>query len=404
MVKKIKVEQLQPGMYIHDLNCGWLDHPFLKSSLKVTDEELIKKIGSHGICEVYIDTEKGIDIADAATKEEIKQEIQSRLKDIYVEEVVTDCHVPIKEELARAKAIRREAKDTVKGIMNDIRFGRNIERGKVEEVVDKMAVSIFRNQDAILSLAKIRKVDEYTYAHSVSTCALMLAFGKHLGFEAEELREAGIGAMLHDIGKVKVPLHIVNKRGPLTDDEIIQVREHVRFGCTLLEETPGISDISIMITAEHHERVDGRGYPNGLAGDDISRYGKVAAIIDVYDSMTSNRSYRNRIPATDALGKLFEWSKINFDDDLVQQFVRCIGIYPIGSLVYLENGLIAVVINHGLKSLLHPLIRVVFDTKRNSYVRPYDIDLAQDPDLSSEDRIMSYASPDQWNINPEIYF
>jgi HD-GYP domain-containing protein (c-di-GMP phosphodiesterase class II) len=178
----------------------------------------------------------------------------------------------------------------------------------------------------------------------------------------------------------------------------------VRFGCTILEETSGISDISIMIAIEHHERVDGRGYPNGLAGDDISLYGKVAAIIDVYDSMTSNRSYRNRVPATDALGKLFEWSKINFDDELVQQFVRCIGIYPIGSLVYLENGLIAVVINHGLKSLLHPLIRVVFDTKRNSYVRPYDIDLAQDPDLSSEDRIMSYASPDQWNINPEIYF
>jgi HD-GYP domain-containing protein (c-di-GMP phosphodiesterase class II) len=404
MVKKIKVEQLQPGMYIHDLNCGWLDHPFMKKRLKITDEKMIEKIESYGICEVYIDTEKGTDIVDAPTKEEIKRDIQNRLKDVYVTEVETDCDVPIKEEIVRAKAIRHEAKETVKSIMSDIRFGRNIERGKVEDIVDKMSVSIFRNQDALLSLGKIRKIDEYTYAHSVSTCALMLAFGKHLGFESQELREAGIGAMLHDIGKVKVPVHIINKKGALTDDEIAQVRGHVRFGCAMLEDTSGISEISIMVAAEHHERIDGRGYPNGLAGDDLSRYGKAAAIIDVYDAMTSNRCYRNRVPATDVLGKLLEWSKFNFDGEFVQKFVRCIGIYPIGSLVYLENGMIAVVISHGLKSLLHPLIRVIFDTKRNSYVRPHDIDLAQEPDLSSGDRIMSYASPDQWNITPEIYF
>jgi len=403
MVKKIKTEQLQLGMYIHDFNCGWLDHPFLKSRLKVTDEKLIEKIESYGICEVYIDTQKGIDIADAPTKDEIKREIQSRLRDVYVTEVETDCEVPIKEEIVRAKAIRQEAKETIKSIMNDIRFGRNIERGKVEEIVDKMAVSIFRNQDALLSLSKIRKIDEYTYAHSVSVCALMLAFGKHLGFKSQELREAGIGAMLHDIGKIKVPLEIINKRGTLSDEEIKLVREHVRFGCAMLEETSGISETSILVAAEHHERVDGMGYPNGLSGDDISRYGKAAAIIDVYDSMTSNRSYRNRIPATDALGKLFEWSKLNFDGRLVQEFVRCIGIYPIGSLVYLESGLLAVVISHGIKSLLHPIIRVIFDTKKNSYIRPYDIDLAQESDESGGDMIISYASPDQWNVTPEIY-
>jgi len=228
MVKKIKTEQLKVGMYIHDLNCGWLDHPFLKSRLKVTDEKLIEKIGSYGICEVYIDAEKGIDIADAPTKGEIKREIQSRLKDVYVTEAETDCKVPIKEEIVRAKMIRHEAKETLKSIMNDVRFGRNIERGTVEGIVDKMAASVFRNQDALLSLGKIRKIDEYTYAHSVSTCALMMAFCRHLGYEAEELREAGIGAMLHDIGKVKVPLEILNKRGALTEGSVSMYGSAVR--------------------------------------------------------------------------------------------------------------------------------------------------------------------------------
>lgn len=370
----------------------------------MTDEKLIRKIEDYGICEVYIDTEKGTDIVDAPTREEITREIQDRLRDVYVTEVDTECRAPVQEEIVRAKVIRHEAQETVKSIMNDMRFGRNIEKGKVEEIVDKMALSIFRNQDAILSLGKIRRTDEYTYAHSVSTCALMLAFGKYLGFEAQELREAGIGAMLHDIGKVKVPLYILNKNGALTDDEIASVREHVAFGCQMLEETPGISEISIAVAAEHHERIDGKGYPKGVAGNDISRYGKVAAIIDVYDAMTSDRCYRSRIPPTDVLGKLFEWSKFNFDGTLVQQFVRCIGIYPVGSLVYLESGLIAVVISHGMKSLLHPVIRVIFDTKRNRYIRPYDIDLLHDYDAGGGNGIMSYASPDQWRITPEIYF
>jgi len=404
MVKKVSVEQLQPGMYIHDLNCGWLEHPFLKSSLKIIDHSLIAKIESYGIREVYIDTEKGMDVPDAPTKEEVRKEIQERLRDVYGTEVETESPVPIREEIRRAKMIRQEAQETVKCIMSDIRFGKNVEKRQIEDIVDKMSSSIFRNQDALLSLGKIRKADEYTYAHSVSTCALMIAFCRYLGFDAAELKEAGIGALLHDIGKLKVPLEILNKKGPLSDDEIIRVREHVRFGCELLESTSDIRGISILVAAEHHERVDGMGYPKGLAGDAISLYGKIAAIIDVYDAMTSTRCYRGRIPATDVLGKLFEWSKYNFDAPLVQKFVRCIGIYPIGSLVYLENGLIAVVIAHGRESLLHPVIRVIFDAKRNRYIRPYDIDLSRQSDEKDESRILSYASPDQWNITPEFYF
>jgi HD-GYP domain-containing protein (c-di-GMP phosphodiesterase class II) len=404
MVKKIKAEQLEPGMFIHNLDCGWLNHPFLTNSLQIKDQALIAKILGYGIHEVYIDTDKGMDISGAITEEEVKRETQHELRSAVDSEPEMHSKVSIKEELNRAKEIKKDAKKMIQHIMNDIRFGKNIEKDRVEEVVDRMVGSIFRNQDALLSLGKIKNSDEYTFTHSVSVCALMLAFGRYLGYDAKLLREVGIGAMLHDIGKVKVPMALLNKEGALSDDEIRQVREHVTYSRVMLEETPGIADTSILVAAQHHERIDGRGYPAGLKNDEISEYGQAAAIIDVYDAMTSHRCYKRRVPPTEVLRKLFEWSRFYFNAELVQKFVRCIGIYPIGSLVYLESGLIAVVINHGVTNLLYPVIRVIFDSKRQSYIKPYDIDLASQVAGENEEKLVSYACQDHWNLDSRNYF
>jgi HD-GYP domain-containing protein (c-di-GMP phosphodiesterase class II) len=218
------------------------------------------------------------------------------------------------------------------------------------------------------------------------------------------LREVGIGAMLHDIGKVRVPAEILNKEAKLTEDEIKIVRKHVHYGQLILEDTPGIADTSVLVAVQHHERIDGSGYPDGLKGKEISQHGQAAAIIDVYDAMTSHRVYKYRVPPTEVLRKLFEWSKYYFDEDLVQNFIRCIGIYPIGSMVYLESGLIGVVLNHGVDSLLHPVIRIIFDAKKQSYIRPYDLDLSKQTGAGDQEKIVSFASQEHWNINAEIYF
>lgn len=404
MIKKISVQQLKSGMFIHDLNCAWLVHPFLANSIRVDNKEIVEKVITCGMQEVYIDTDKGDDIADAPTEEEVNQEIQQELNNVIQAESKIICEVPIQEEIVKAKEIKKEAKHTIQKIMNDVRFGKNIEKGKVEEIVDGMVGSIFRNQDALLSLGMIKRSDEYTFTHSVSVCVLMLAFGRHLGYDAQMLREVGIGAMLHDIGKVKIPVEILNKEGRLSEEEIEIVREHVDHGRIILEGTPGIADISIMVAAQHHERIDGTGYPAGLRGEEISHYGQAASIIDVYDAMTSHRHYRYRVPPTEVLRKLYDWSRFYFSSDLVQQFIRCIGIYPIGSMVYLESGLIGVVVEHGIESLLHPVVRIIFDTKKQSYVRPYDVNLAQQSDEETEQKIVSYASQELWNINSEIYF
>ncbi|UCH46172.1 MAG: HD-GYP domain-containing protein [Nitrospiraceae bacterium] len=402
MIKKIKIEELKPGMHIHDLNCGWLYHPFVSNSMTVKDDQIIQKIGRQGIREVYIDTDKGWDVVDAPTEEEVREEIREGLDRVAEEQVDYLPQVSLREELANASKIKKEAKQTVHDIMDDVRFGRQVSTERIEPVVDRMIDSIFRNQDALLSLSRIRTVDEYTYTHSMTVGILMITFGKHLGFDLSLLREVGVGGILHDVGKMKVPMKILTSAGVLSGEDLKTVKGHVIHSRTLLEETKGMTEISILLASQHHERVDGSGYPDGLKGDEIEVYSQAAAIIDVYDAMTSDRCYQRRMPPTDVLGKLYEWSKYHFNTELVQHFVKCVGIYPIGSLVLLDNGFLAVVVNHGQKSMLQPVVRIIYNTHKDSHIIPYDVDLAR-PSKDGEQRIVSAASPDFWNINPEIY-
>ncbi|NOZ68110.1 MAG: HD-GYP domain-containing protein [Deferribacteres bacterium] len=400
MIKKIKIEQLKPGMYVHDFNYPWLKHPFLGTTTKVKDEKTIEKIAGCGIRELYIDTDKGLD-ADAPTEQEVSRDIQAKLDRIGQGRQERKYIVPLRHEIAKAEAIKKEARQTVRSIMEEARFGRRITTERVEPVVEKMIESILRNQDALICLGRIKEADEYTYMHSMSVCVLMLSFGRYLGFNDRQLKEVGIGAMLHDVGKMKVPLKILNSRRPLSDREFSQIKRHVEYSNVLLEETGGIAETSVILASEHHERVDGTGYPHGLKGEQISFYGQAAAIADVYDAMTSKRCYQRRYEPTEVLKKLYEWSG-HYNPELVQHFIRCIGIYPVGSLVRLESGLLAVVIQHSEKDLLHPVVRVIYDTKRDKFVLTYDIDLSQ-PGKGGPDRIVCSESSDKWRIRTERY-
>ncbi|UCE72080.1 MAG: HD-GYP domain-containing protein [Nitrospiraceae bacterium] len=254
-----------------------------------------------------------------------------------------------------------------------------------------------------MSLVRIRNVDEYTYVHSMSVSIIMLTFGKYLGFEPQQLKEIGVGGMLHDIGKMKIPAGILKKKVPLTDTEYDIVRGHVDHGRTLLEETKGVTEKSVLLASQHHERVDGTGYPRRLKAVEIEKFAQMAAIADVYDAMTSQRCYQRKYEPTEVLKKLYEWSDSLFDKELVQHFVRCIGIYPVGTLVRLDSHMLGVVISHGVESLLKPVVRIVYDIKNRRYVTPCDVDLSQPEGKGGEYRILSYASQDQWNINPGHY-
>jgi len=402
MIKKIRIEQLRPGMFIHDLNCRWLDHPFLKNRFYIRDERSIRKIAEYGIREIYIDTDRGIDVIDAEDGVTSPPGDGAPWSDQGGGDrdhpLGTHAHreerAPLREEILRAREIKRDAKRIICDIMDDVRFGRPVRKEKVEHVVDRMIDSIFRNQDALISLAKIKKVDEYTYMHSVSVCVLCLSFGRFLGLSRDLLREFGTGAMLHDIGKIKVPYHILNSSTGLSKEEYEIIKRHVEFGYEVLCESAMISETSLLVVRQHHERLNGTGYPLGLKGGDISHVGRIVAIADVYDAMTSRRNYQKQFHPTEVMKRLYQWSGELFDPELVQRFIKCMGIYPVGTVVKLSNGFLAIVTGITTENLLQPTVRIFYDTRRETFTPPFTVNLSED----TETTIIGYEPVDKWNI------
>jgi putative nucleotidyltransferase with HDIG domain len=260
---------------------------------------------------------------------------------------------------------------------------------------------VLRNEHALISLARIKRKDEYTYLHSLAVSALCISFGVHLGLTPEEIKALSIGGLLHDIGKVKMPLEVLNKPGPLTEREFEIMKTHVAHGACILQETSGIDESSMCVTRHHHERLDGTGYPCGLKGEQIDKLGRIGAIVDIYDAMTSERCYKGAIQPPAVIRKLYEWSHGYLDRGLVEQFIIHMGIYPVGALVRLRSGIIGVVVEQNEESLLAPIVRAVFDSKRSRPVTPFEIDLSRRPAGMRLDEIVGFEEPAEWNLNPE---
>jgi len=389
MIKLIPVSKLRVGMYVHDLNRDWIEHNFLRNRFLIKNEKTLQQILALGEGEISIDTSRGADV------EEI-QDLPSPIKPLMTprQEPVVVRPARLGEERRHAKKLHAEANRIVHSMMNDVRMGRQIAIEHVENVVGRIVDSIFRQQNALLPLAQLKDHDNYTFQHSVSVCALMTSFARALALSHEIIREIAIGALLHDVGKATIPDAILNKTNKLTDAEFEQMKTHVVQSKIILEATPGISPIAVSVAAQHHERFDGSGYPNKLKGEAIDRYGQMSAIVDVYDAITSNRCYHEGMPPTEALRRMLEWSKIHFNPELVQIFIRSIGIYPTGSLVRLESGRLAIVEEQHLDKLTEPTVKTIFHT-RGYYLKPELIDLRY-----SQDRITGYEDFGYWQIDP----
>lgn len=389
MLKKIPVEKLTLGMHLQAFCGAWLDHPFWRTKFVLTDPNDLLLIAESPIKEVWIDISKGGDVDTAAG--EIMTEVVSAA-DIPPEQPVVQEKASFTDEVKRATKIVAKGKEAVVSMFQEARMGKAIEAEAAAPLVEEISNSVMRNPGALISLARLKTADDYTFMHSVAVCALMIALARQLDLDEQQVREAGMAGLLHDLGKAMIPLEVLNKPGKLTDEEFALVKTHPEEGHKLLLEGSGVSEVTKDVCLHHHEKIDGSGYPKGLNGETMSLFAKMGAVCDVYDAVTSNRPYKAGWDPAESIKRMAEWTG-HFDPMVFQAFVKSLGIYPIGSLVKLASGKLGVVIEQGEQSLLKPKVKIFFSTKSQAYIKPEVIDLARSPE-----KIAGREDAAKWDI------
>ena len=408
MLKKIRVDQVRLGMHLHALEGAWMDHPFWKTRFIIRDDEQLKKLQDSVIQEVWIDPEKGLDVVEAAAFPAPARAPAAASAPAPVaaarplpanpvsRPAATPVPAPSKsfaEEMRTATAVCQKGKAQVQKMFNEARLGRAIDAESFRPLVEEISDSVIRNPGAIVSLARLKTQDDYSYMHSVAVCALMVALGRELGFDEEQCRTAGTAGLLHDVGKALMPLGILNKPGKLTDEEFDVMRSHPARGFELLQEAKGADPSAMDVCLHHHERYDGGGYPHKLPNDKLSQLVRMGSICDVYDAITSNRPYKMGWDPADSIGKMASW-KGQFDPVIFATFVKSVGIYPTGSLVRLHSDRLAVVIEQNPSALTAPVVRVFYSLKSQMPVSLQRLDLSS----GTSDRIVGRELPEKWKF------
>jgi HD-GYP domain-containing protein (c-di-GMP phosphodiesterase class II) len=398
MIRKIAISDLRPGMYVVDVHKGWLDHSLWRKQFFVREEALVRRLVEDGISEVSIDTRRGIDIPPPPSMARLN-EMERHFKSLTEVKAEAPRKVSLGEERRRASRLLGEATNTVTDLMNAARSGHDVDAARLEPVVQRMIESVGRNPDALVPLARLKKMDAYASEHAVATAALIVALGRQQGVAEPDLENLALGALVKDIGQSAIDARLIGKAGSLSRAEFSVVQSHVEEGLSVLEATTRLSEVSVAVVLEHHERYDGSGYPYRMAGEDISLAGRMAAIVDTYDAMTSDRPYRSALPPPDVLRQLYGEGGFQYDPGLVAAFVRTVGIYPVGTLVLLESGHLAVVDAVHPDDLLHPVVRVIYHTGRQQYCAPVEVDLARKIG-NHYGAIVRAESYERWGISP----
>ena len=398
MLKKIKVDQLTVGMHLKEFCGSWMEHPFWRTSFVITDPKDIAAVLASSIKEVWIDTSRGLDVfgsAPSVSEAESEAFVDQQLNEVAEVPTRELGPVSIGAELERAAKICFTSKQAVISMFQEARMGNAVDMGGAQQLVEEISDSVARNPGALISLARLKTVDDYTYMHSVAVCAMMVGLAKQLGLDEAQTRSAGMAGLMHDLGKALMPMEILNKPGKLTPDEFNIIKTHPSEGYRLLLAGDKVDAMVLDVCLHHHEKTDGSGYPKGLKADEISLFAKMGAVCDVYDAITSNRPYKSGWDPAESLRKMAEWANGHFDAMVFQAFVKSLGIYPIGSLVKLTSGRLGVVVEQTGKSLTTPSVKVFFSTKSNVRIPPEVIDLSA-PGMA--EKIVSREDPAKWRF------
>ena len=368
---KMPVEILEIGMHVSRPDRPWTELPVLIQGFTIASIHDIKMFQAH-CTYVYVETDdprwiRASQTADKRPAEPIQGFLETR-----------DIH----DEMPRAKLTLEKTNDHIEKVLDDINNGEAFDMEESRKVVRECMVSIISNANAMLWLSKIKNEDKYTSEHCMRVGVLSIAFGRFLGFPEPDLELIGLAGMLHDVGKIKTPPEILNKPGKLTPEEYEIMKQHSVLGKNILEEMDGIEQLIVDTAHLHHERVDGKGYPEKLDATMLHKFIRMISVVDVYDAITSDRCYQRGKSAFEALKILFGETDKHFDKKLVEAFIRMIGIYPPGTLVEMTNGEVGIVISSNPNARLKPKVELVADAEKKLRA-PYVVDLATNPNDSN---------------------
>ncbi len=368
----------------------------IKSEGYIINTAAIDKLKDIGIKEVVVDP----------TREKKKDKIDRVMPDITPSPVRKEKSskpkkVPLDVEMKKANKLYNDAKVLQSKLLKDISKGISIDIDEVKNSSDAIVESIFNNQDALSCMSRLRMKDEYLIEHSLNVSILMTIFAKHLAVDREIIEQLALGAFLHDIGKILVPSEILNKPGKLTADEYDVMKEHVNSGVGVLNDLPNISSITKSTVKEHHERLDGKGYPAQLNSEQISQYGRMIAIVDSYDAMTAERVYKAGMSPIKAFKILVKDAPNSYDEELVDKFIQCLGVYPIGTLVKLNSGKLGLISQLNKSRPLHPYVKVFYNTRLNQAIPIEEINLKES---KYKDQIDCCIKPEDFKLNLKAFF
>lgn len=385
MEQRVKRSALKPGMYVVSYGPGSFEQPLVRVNKPILGMADIDALVPAGIEDVVIETSINISLLGQARP------------------VGVPITTGIGDELPIARKLYCDALDHVKGFVDDVRKGTDIDCRKALPLVENFIESVFRNETAAITLFKLRGFDEYTYTHSINVSLLAILLGKHLGLDKPALLKLGLAGMYHDVGKARIPETILNKPGKLTEAEFQVMKAHPLEGYKLMAGQKDLDPEILRAVVEHHERADGTGYPRALSGKAIGRFSRIVAVVDVYDALTSRRVYKDAMTPAKALGMMYQWRDKDFTPHAIESFIRCIGVFPVGSFVKLSGGEYGIVASVNPLRPTKPEVKVVMDAKMRPQI-PRILDLLELEGTGQAQDIAQVLNPAEYKIDLETFF